>query len=92
VSVGVVATWVPLEGREDEVGALLMDMQAATRGEEGCLLYELHRVPEGFLLYEQYVDGGAIERHHATPHYRALVLGRAPELLARRDVVRGEVL
>jgi quinol monooxygenase YgiN/MFS family permease len=92
VSVGVVATWVPLEGREDEVGALLMDMQAATRGEEGCLLYELHRVPEGFLLYEQYVDAGAIERHHATPHYRALVLGRAPELLARRDVVRGEVL
>ena len=92
MSVGVFATWVPLPGREAEAEALLRTMREQTLQEPGCLIYQLHRVPDGFLLYEQYADLAAIAAHHATPHYRELVAGRAPALVERREVSRGKVL
>jgi quinol monooxygenase YgiN len=92
MSIGVFATWFPLPGREAEVEALLRTMREHTLREPGCLLYQLHRVADGFLLYEQYTDLDAIDAHHATPHYRELVAGRAPALVERRVVLRGEVV
>jgi quinol monooxygenase YgiN len=44
------------------------------------------------VLYERYTDAGAIERHHATPHYRELVQERAPALVERRVITRCELL
>jgi quinol monooxygenase YgiN len=90
--IGVFAAWYPKPGREDAVEALLRTMREHTRREPGCLRYELHRIAGGFLLYEQYVDAEAIVAHHATEHYRHHVRGRAPELLLRREIVRGPVL
>jgi quinol monooxygenase YgiN len=94
MSIGVIATWNVAPGREDEVEALLVEMRRQTRAEPGCLLYELHRIPDepAFVLYEQYVDAAAIEAHHATDHYRELVLGRAPALLRSREVRRMRVV
>ncbi|MDA0159230.1 antibiotic biosynthesis monooxygenase [Solirubrobacter ginsenosidimutans] len=90
--VGVFATWFPLPGREAEVEALLRTMRTYTMTEPGCVAYELHRLPTGFLLYEQYVDLAAIEAHHATSYYRELVAGRGPALVERREVVRAETI
>jgi quinol monooxygenase YgiN len=92
--IGVVATWHVLPGTEAEVEALLAEMRRRTKAEPGCLLYELHRCPgePTFVLYEQYADEGAIEAHHASPHYRELVLGRAPALLRSRDIRRMPVI
>lgn len=92
MAIGVFARWYPRQGREAEVERLLRRMRARTRAEPGCLRYELHRTADGFLLYEQYVDLDAIAAHHATPHYRELVLRRAPALVERREILRGALL
>jgi quinol monooxygenase YgiN len=88
--IGVIAIWHVRPGREDEAEALLGEMRQRTKAEPGCLLYELHRRPgePSFVLYEQYADEQAIEAHHASSHYRELVLGRAPALLRSRDIER----
>ena len=90
--IGVFAAWYPKPGRGAEVEALLRRMQERTRREPGCLRYELHRIAGGYLLYEQYADAEAIVAHHATEHYLHHVRGRAPELVERREIVRGAVL
>lgn len=94
MSIGVIATWRVLPGREQEAEDLLLEMRRHTILEPGCLHYVLHRLPDGdgFLLYEQYVDRQAIEAHHAAPYYQELVATRAPALLERREVERLEVV
>jgi quinol monooxygenase YgiN len=90
--IGVFAAWYPKPGLHAEVEALLRLMQEQTRREPGCLRYELHRIDGGYLLYEQYVDAEAIVAHHATGHYLHHVRGRAPELVLRREILRGPAL
>lgn len=48
--------------------------EAAVREEEGCLRFDVARDegdPDVFVLFEVYADAGALEVHHATPHFLA---------------------
>jgi len=78
----VVATIYPKAGKEDEVGALLVEMaEAVRRSEPDCLIYRPHRLttdPAVFLFYEQYRSDVAFEFHKTAPHlaaYRAQMKG-----------------
>jgi autoinducer 2-degrading protein len=58
------------------------------RDEPDCLLFRVTRSPrdgERFLLYEEYVDEGALEAHRRTPHFRELIEGRVIPLLLERE-------
>lgn len=59
-------------GREDELKKALFELVAPSRGEEGCLTYELHVDPNQrgrFLFYESFADETAHRSHLATPHF-----------------------
>jgi quinol monooxygenase YgiN len=89
----VSVVWSARPGSEAEVEALLLELRTWTLAEPGCREYHVHRLeePGRFLLYEQYDDAAAVAAHHATAHYRELVQGRAPALVLRREIVRGEL-
>src|SRR5437868_14465728 len=83
----VSARWSALEGREDDVLAILRELAAASRNERGCREYRLHQSrdnPREFLLYEVYDDEPAFEAHVATEHFQRLVLEEGIPLLRER--------
>ena len=41
--------------------------------------------PDGFVLYEQYVDEAAFEAHRQSPHFREYIEGGVVPLLAERE-------
>jgi quinol monooxygenase YgiN len=93
MAIAVIATWEPKPDTAREVEELLLELREGSRAEAGCLQYDVHRTEDStFILYERWADLGAIEEHHATPHYQDLVKGRAPELLERREFTRCELL
>jgi quinol monooxygenase YgiN len=56
----------------DAVDEMLHYLGAASREEPGCINYIAHFVggePATVLIYEQYVDEGAVEFHRAAPHF-----------------------
>ncbi|HMM48004.1 MAG TPA: putative quinol monooxygenase [Miltoncostaeaceae bacterium] len=59
------------EGRGAEAEALLMNLVGPTHGEEGCLLYALHRDvadPDHLVFVERWSSREALERHSKAPH------------------------
>ncbi len=61
-------------GRDKELEQVLLTLREASRGEPGCLTYELSRDPENpakFLLYEKFRDSDAHAAHLAAPHFQA---------------------
>ncbi len=59
-------------GRDKELEQVLLALRQASRGEPGCLTYELSRDPEHpekFLLYEKFRDSDAHAAHLAAPHF-----------------------
>ncbi|MBZ0137788.1 MAG: antibiotic biosynthesis monooxygenase [Planctomycetes bacterium] len=71
-------------GREAEVESELSKLVAATRKENGCLNYDLHRSqtePNVFLFYENWTDRAALDAHAASPHMRAWG-AKQPDMLA----------
>ncbi len=85
----------------EEFGGFIDRHAAASRGEPGCLVFDVCQDPEHpavFVLYEVYRDEGAYQAHRATAHYgrffetAAALLEPAGEtlfvnrrVLARRD-------
>lgn len=66
----------------------LKKMLSASRKEEGCISYTLHRVneqPDTFVFYESWENQLALEAHTASPHYQSYRTDTA-QLLADRDV------
>ena len=58
-------------GKEEEVEAILRDMQAATlTNEKGCLRYEWYRAstPQTYILLERWADLAAAQEHLKAPH------------------------
>jgi len=58
-------------GKEKEVEAILLDMQAATlTNEKSCLRYEWYRAstPQTYILLEGWADLAAAEDHLKAPH------------------------
>ncbi|MFR9805101.1 putative quinol monooxygenase [Pseudonocardia sp. RS010] len=78
-SVVVVATLVPLPGREAEVEAVLREAVPATHAQDaGCELYALHRSvrgKEGFVMIEKWASAEALGAHGAGPAFAALSAG-----------------
>src|SRR6516164_9131568 len=58
-------------GKEQEVEAILRDLQAATlANDKGCLRYEWYRAstPQTYILLERWADQAAVQEHLNTPN------------------------
>jgi quinol monooxygenase YgiN len=83
--VRVIARGVALEGKGDEVKALLRGLVEPTRAEAGCKYYELFEsnVPGIFLFNELWESQAHLDAHAASSHFieifgKAKVLFKAP--------------
>jgi quinol monooxygenase YgiN len=90
----VVASFTAQEGREDEAERLLRALIAPTHGDEGCLLYSLHRGtddPRRFSIVERWTSRSALDAHLEDPDFQARA---APtrEVLENADIVFYEAL
>jgi quinol monooxygenase YgiN len=75
------------EGQEGLLEAELRALIGATRREEGCLAYDLHRaleIPGAFLLHEVWATREHHRLHTKTPHFLRWD-ARKDALLAGRD-------
>lgn len=70
----VVAVLPAKPGSEDIVRQALTDLVEPTRGEEGCLSYELYEsaaAPGTFMTLERWREQADLDAHMATPHIAA---------------------
>jgi quinol monooxygenase YgiN len=82
--VHVVARIAALPKRTADVKALLLNLAAESRREDGCLRYEVladEQDPNVFVLVEEWQSSGALEAHNATRHVGE-ALGRVPALVS----------
>ena len=64
--------FVAKEENIEELKALLIDMVATSRAEEGCLFYYIHQLtekPTTFVVLESWADNDALEGHKNSAHY-----------------------
>lgn len=72
----VTARFRPRPDRLDEFVALLKDVQAASREDDGCLNYGYYREVDddfSFIAVEEWADMSALESHLRTPHVARLI-------------------
>ena len=72
-------------GRGADLKAALIPVVAASRQEPGCINYDLHEDEadaERFVIYENWRDQAALDRHFEQPHSVALA-AKLPDLLER---------
>ena len=77
----VIARWRPQAGRRDELVALLREVQAASRADDGCLNYGYYSDvadPDSFIAVEEWRDEEALRVHLHTrsPPTRSRAPGR----------------
>ena len=78
----VIARFRPHPDRRDDLVALLEEVQAASRRDEGCLHYGYYREVAddmAFVAVEEWRDMAALESHLRTPHVARLIAA-LPEL------------
>ncbi|WP_323141893.1 putative quinol monooxygenase [Massilia phyllosphaerae] len=79
----VIATMRAKPGKEADLHEHLLSLVPQTRTEAGCIDYDLHRLqddPSVFVMYENWVDRGELDKHLQMPYMRAF--GAAlPDLL-----------
>lgn len=73
MSVVVVATFIPVEGKRDDVVAALAVAAESAHAEEGCELYSIHTGKDRVVLIEKYADMDALVSHGGTPALATLV-------------------
>ena len=81
-TITVVATFQARAGKEAELKAALLGLLAPTRGEAGCLNYDLHESPEEparFLFHENWTSKAHLDAHLQSAHIQVL-LPRVDEL------------
>jgi quinol monooxygenase YgiN len=81
----VLATLRSRPGRATELKETLEVVQAASRQEPDCEMYDLFASVDAegtYCLFERYRNRAALEAHRNTDHYRAY-RARVPELLAQ---------
>jgi quinol monooxygenase YgiN len=72
----VIARFRPRPDRLDEFLAVLRDVQAASREDDGCLNYGYHREVAddlSFIAVEEWRDMDALASHLRTPHVARLI-------------------
>jgi quinol monooxygenase YgiN len=74
IEVRVIARSVARKGKEDQLRALLQGMLVPTRGEQGCISYELYESGSKGRFYfdEAWECQAALDKHITTPHFRHL--------------------
>ena len=72
--VRVIARFVALKGKENQLRALLQGMLAPTHAEPGCKAYDLYESNSKgrFYIYEIYESQAALDQHAASPHFKHL--------------------
>jgi quinol monooxygenase YgiN len=86
-----IATLRIQRGKEEEVEAILRDIQAATlANDKGCLRYEWYRAstPQTYILVERWADQAAAQEHLNAPHVVSAVEKLLPLALAQPQAVR----
>jgi quinol monooxygenase YgiN len=81
-TVTVIATFEARPGKEKQLQEALVGLLAPTRGERGCLNYDLHQSSENpakFLFHENWASREDLEAHLQSEHVKAL-LPRVDEL------------
>lgn len=84
----IIARWRARAGEAESVQAILRELVPACRTESGVLQFVSHRSldnPNEFLLYEEYKSEQDFIDHQQTPHFKALVIGRAVPILEHRE-------
>jgi quinol monooxygenase YgiN len=87
--VAIVVHYQALEGKGNEVAALLARHTAATRAEPGNLDFVALRGtedPDSFVLYERYESEEAFRAHQASPHFEGIAVTQIRPLLAERTL------
>ena len=85
----VVAELQAIAGKESEMEKALLAIIPDVEGEEGTLVYTLHRDMGDltkFLFYEKYSNADALTVHSTTPHFKALFKTIKP-LLAKEPKI-----
>ena len=80
-------TWIAKAGKEAEVTALFHQLQAESRKETGCRLYQVHTHQNDrrrFFIYEQYDDDAALQAHRDSRHFQELAAKKL-SLIAERQ-------
>jgi quinol monooxygenase YgiN len=78
-------------GKEEEVEAILRDLQAATlANDRGCLRYEwyLASTPQTYILLERWADQAAAQEHLKSAHVVSAVEKLLPLVLVNPQAVR----
>lgn len=66
-------------GREKDLETQLRALLLPTRGEPGCIVYELHLDPENpakFMFYEKFKSQAALDEHVNSPHFQKFLAYR----------------
>jgi quinol monooxygenase YgiN len=85
--IALAVTWAAKAGQEEAVADLFRRLTAESRGEPGCVMYQVHRRredPRHFFIYEQYDDAAALDAHRAAPHF-AYARRELPAIAERVD-------
>jgi quinol monooxygenase YgiN len=83
--ISIIAKFVVKEGKEDEFMALVNPLGVASRAEEGCIEYMLHKhveEPGTYAMIEKWKDQSAVDFHNNTPHFTSTV----PKILEIAEV------
>ena len=86
----VIATLIAKPGQASALQQHLETLVKATRQEPGCITYELHQdleTPEGFYMFERWVDADALQIHDGSAHIQAF-RAAAGELLGHFELKR----
>jgi quinol monooxygenase YgiN len=78
-------------GKEEEVEAILRNLQAVTlANDKGCLRYEWYRAstPQTYILLERWADQTAAQEHLNAPHVVTTVETLLPLVFAKPQAVR----
>jgi len=87
ISFTVRMTFAPED--HDEIAEVLLPLTVASRKEKGCVSYIPHFLEgEGatVLIYEQYKDETALERHRASAHFKKYAVGVLYQKMREREI------
>ena len=72
-----------------EITEMLQQLTLGSRRELGCISYTAHFVegePATVVIYEQFVDGEALDYHRTTPHFHRYAIGGLYQKMLERQV------
>jgi quinol monooxygenase YgiN len=85
----LVARYYAQPSKGDAVIEVLQKMASLVKEHEpDCRLYQVCRSKDDadfLLLYEQYTDDAAVQKHRETPYFQELIIGNIVPLLEKRE-------